>query len=160
MSVIRSRHKVRWVQVVPRKSDRRELRRSFRAVSRSFYQEQESQLRTALAGLAACRACVAAVRLLRSGNEVIEFTGGTRLEIDVHESSADPQYLACSRGRPVYLVSARPSYRSGWYWLVFASPCGEVTAYVRVDLYESCDRRLRRPRDRWLYRLGLMVAKL
>jgi hypothetical protein len=161
MTILGGRNKVHWAQAVPRRSDRRDLRRSLRAASRSFYQQQESQLRVTLAGLGARRAAVVAIRPLRAGNEAIEFASGTRLEVDVHHSSTDPQYLARGLARPIaYLVSARPGYRAGWYWRGFASLYGEVMAYVRVDLCESGQGCLRPPRDHWLYRLGLMVAKL
>lgn len=155
------RTKIRCKQAVPRRSDRRDLRRSFKVVSRSFLQQQESALTVALARLAARLAPVVAVRPLPAGEEAIEFDDGTRVEVDVRESSTDLRHLAVSPARPLaYLISARPCYRGGWYWLDFAALYGEVIAHVRVDCYESGELRLRRPRDHWLYRLGRPVAKL
>lgn len=131
--------RVRFAEVVPGRADRKDLRRRFRKVARTVRVERKSRVTAGLRGLAARRVPVASVRTGVLGDEVLEFTDGTRVWLDVRDGTTVLRRLAGRSGRcGLYLRAVDPCFGFCWYQLGFGT-AGSSTHSVlaRVKQYQS-----------------------
>lgn len=120
-------------QAVPRRSDRRELRRGLRAVERAVRAEQRQALWGLFTRLATRRVPLTRVGALpsRASGQTLEFADGTNLELAVLDSTL---MLGCLKEwaarRLVYLGSVDACHWPGWYSLHFRTFTHEELAVV------------------------------
>lgn len=128
-----------FAKVVPRRADRKELRRRFRAVTRTVRSERKRRVTAGLNGLATRRVPVASVRTGVLGDEVFEFVDGTRIWLEVRDGTTGLRRLARRSGDcNLYLRAVEPCFGFCWYQLRFGA-AGDVTHSVlaRVKQYQS-----------------------
>ncbi|MGH9171843.1 MAG: hypothetical protein ACRD0Z_13390 [Acidimicrobiales bacterium] len=127
----------RFTRAVPRRRDRRELRRRLRSATRDVRAEQKHDVTLSLRRLVDRRVPLAVVRPAMTGCEVVEFTDGTHLEIELCEGETALERLHSRRLRQAYLSRVTPVVGRCWYRLQFSygwAPSVEVLARVsRID---------------------------
>jgi hypothetical protein len=107
---------------VPLRSDRRDLRRQLRATLRATRAEHKRRVTAGLATLASHRVPIASVRQDVLGDDLIEFTDGTCIWIEVREGIVALRRLAPQSGRrDLYLRRVElnpPGFVGGCgYWI-------------------------------------------
>ena len=131
--------RVRFAEVVPRRADRRDLRRQFRAVARTIRAERTRRITAGLRGLATRGVPVTSVRTGVLGDEILGFADGTQIWLEVRDGTTVLRRLARRSGRcALYLRAADPCFGFCWYQLRFGA-AGESSHSVlaRVKQYQS-----------------------
>jgi hypothetical protein len=136
---LRSSSRVRFSEAVPLCSDRRDLRRRLRAVGRAARAERKRRVTAGLSALSSRRVPISAVSQGALGDELIEFSDGTRIWLEVRDGTAALRRLAAQLGHSdLYLRRVEPCFGYSWYQLDLSGPGGTgPTVLARVKRYES-----------------------
>jgi hypothetical protein len=136
---LRSSSRVRFSEAVPLRSDRRELRRRLRAVGRAARAERKRRVTAGLSALSRRRVRISSVSKGVLGDELLEFSDGTRIWLEVRDGAAALRRLAVQSGRSnLYLRRVEPCFGCSWYQLDLSGPGGTgPTVLARVKRYES-----------------------
>jgi len=144
--------RVSFMDAVPLRADRRELRRRLRSAARTTRAERKRRVTARLEDLAMRRVPVASVRPGVLGDQLVEFVDGTRVWLDVRDGTTAIRRLAArSSCQDIHLGCVEPCFGSCWYQLRF-STVGETgpMVLVRVKQFESGTMWLRWvPSHRW-----------
>lgn len=118
--------KISFKDAVPRRADRRELRGLLRGAARSERPVADQNVAATLSQLSERRVPVATVWLQPDDREVVQFSDGTELVVDVAGSVLMTDRMRGGRFQGVRLGLATPCVGSCWYRLWFVPPGGEV----------------------------------
>lgn len=129
--------KIRFRNAVPRRADRRELRQLLRRAARSEKSVADRHVTGTLNQLANSRVPVATVWSQPDDREVVQFSDGTELVVDVVGNTPMIDRMPGGRYRGVRLGQASPCMGRNWFLLWFVPPHGEaVEIMAKVASYK------------------------
>ena len=122
---------------VPRRADRRGLRQLVRHAARSESSVADRHVTETLNQLANSRVPVATVWVQPDHREVVQFSDGTELVVDVVGNTPMIDRMPGGRYRGVRLGQASPCMGRNWFLLWFVPPHGEaVEIMAKVASYK------------------------
>lgn len=128
--------KIRFRNAVPRRADRRELRQLLRHAARSETSVADRHVTETLNQLANSRVPVATVWVQPDHREVVQFSDGTELVVDVAGNTPMIDRMRDGRFRGLRLGQASPCMGRSWFLLWFVPPHGEaVEVMAKVASY-------------------------